>query len=229
MRTLQRSVLALGMILLVGSLALGQRFGFGGGGGQAGPNLLSNKSVQEELKLTAEQKEKIGGILKELGEKQRAVFAELKEQGVDFREMFQKGAEKMKPHTAEARKAIAPILQAEQAKRFRQIELQRMGVAAFDEADVQAALKLSDEKKAEIKTLRTDMEKDMQEVFRELKGGDFKEIGTKTAAITKETMDKVRGLLSAEQKASYQQLVGERFEYKPDTGDFKGKFRKKDK
>ena len=72
-----RKMLALGSLLslmaIVPTQSHAQRPG-GGFGGGGGVMLVSNKSVQEELKLTDEQKEKIGEKMKGMGEKRKEAF-----------------------------------------------------------------------------------------------------------------------------------------------------------
>ena len=80
MRTLSKTIVALGLVALMAGPALAQQ-GRGGGGGRGfggGGNigmLLSNASVQQELKLDATQIEKA----KEVAEKAREKFTASRE------------------------------------------------------------------------------------------------------------------------------------------------------
>src|SRR4029077_11046877 len=119
------------------------------GGRGGGVNLLTNKSVQEELKITKEQKEKIDEASKKIQEKYRDDFAKLRDlQGDERRE---KGAALQKQVTEELTKAAD--LTSEQKKRYGQIQLQQLGTRAFTTADVQKQLNLTDAQKETIKTV----------------------------------------------------------------------------
>src|SRR5262249_33599198 len=90
MRNLCKVSLSLALVGLLASPALAQRQrqprpggGFGGG------NLLTNKSVQEELKLSKEQKDKLeeaGKTVREKMQKAREEFQDLKPE--EIREKF---------------------------------------------------------------------------------------------------------------------------------------------
>src|SRR4051812_38695566 len=83
MRKLFKVSLSLALVALLASPALAQRQRQprqGGGGGRGmGQNLLLNKSVQEELKLTKEQQEKLAEAGKQVGEKMREAFQGLRD------------------------------------------------------------------------------------------------------------------------------------------------------
>jgi len=49
----------------------------------------------------------------------------------------------------------------------------------------------------------------------------------KMAALNKETMEKVSGVLTDDQKKAWKDLTGEPFEFKPDPGQFGGRGKKK--
>ena len=67
-------------------------------------------------------------------------------------------------------KRLADVLKPEQAKRLKQIEVQAAGLAAFSKDDVQTALKLTDAQKASVKTAADDMQKDIQDLFKDAQG-----------------------------------------------------------
>src|SRR5262249_11392249 len=108
MRTLCKLTLIFGAAaLLVGSA---QAQGFGRGGGGVG-QLLSNKSVQEELKLKDEQKEKIKTAVDKVREDMKDDIAKLR----DFQNTKpEERAEIMKKVSEATLKAIDGILTKEQ-------------------------------------------------------------------------------------------------------------------
>src|SRR5205823_4146605 len=86
---------------------------------------------------------------------------------------------------------------------------------------VQKELRLTDEQKDQLKTLREDVQKDTMELFRGLPKGDFQAMGEATkkqAALNKEAMEKAAAMLNASQKAAWKELAGEAFEYKMEFG-----------
>ena len=127
-------------------------------------------------------------------------------------------------------KALADVLNEQQLKRLRQIDLQDRGYRAFADAKVQAQLKISDEQKENIKTILEDSRKEQAELFKGAKD-DFKGAIEKAAAMTKETNEKVQGVLTADQRKLWKSMLGEEFKFEQ-TGGFggfsKGKFKKKD-
>jgi Spy/CpxP family protein refolding chaperone len=203
MRIVCRLVGATAAVALVVGLAVAQRGGFGGGGGGF---LLANKSVQDELKLSQEQLDKI----KEHNEKQMEKFQALKE--LPKEERKEKRQALAKEMTAENEKFAKEILKPEQHKRFKQIEYQAAGLRAFEMPDVASALKLTDEQKEDIKKLQEDTDRDIREMLKEGGKENFKENFKKAAGMRKDAMTKAVGLLKPEQKEEWKKLTGEPFE-----------------
>jgi Spy/CpxP family protein refolding chaperone len=214
-----RKVLALcsllSIIAIVSHEANAQRpmggFGFGGG------NLVTNKSVQEELKVTDEQKEKIKGV----SEKQREAFGKLKDLSKEER------TEKMKSMRDENKKEYASILNTEQNKRLKQIELQQDVVASLSTEDVIKELKLTDEQKEKLKAISDDLRKEQGELRKDRT--NFKENIQKIQTLSKEATEKATKLLTADQQATWKQMTGEPFTVKFDFGGGNGKGRGKKK
>src|SRR5208337_4519703 len=120
MRTLSKTIVALGLVALMAGPALAQqgrgggRGGFGGGIGM----LLSNPGVQQELKLDATQIEKA----KEVADKAREKFTAGREslQSLQGEERFKKMAELNKEANEEANKSIGAFLSKDQIHRLHQ-------------------------------------------------------------------------------------------------------------
>jgi hypothetical protein len=201
MRTLRQMVLGFGLAALMSVPAMAQgRGGFGGGFG--GPALLANESVQKELKIEGEQKEKVTKFTTDLNEKRQSAF-----QGVAKEERQKKMAE----FNAEAMKGVVELLKPEQLKRFNQIRFQQMGAAAFGDPDVAAKLKLTAEQKEKIQGINTDAQAQRRELmqgFQDDREGTLK----KLAAFTKELTEKAVGVLTSEQKTTWKEILGAPFE-----------------
>ena len=204
------AVALLGIGLLAGT-AVGQNFQFGGFGMGGGAMLLMNPDVQKELKLSEEQITKSKEVAQSVREKFKDDFAKLKDTPQDQRrEKFQ---ELSKSISAATEKGLKDVLNADQQKRLKQLEIQSRGAAAFNEADVQTALKLTDEQKEKIKTINEDIGKEMRETFKGAKDNPqeaFAKIGT----LRKDGLEKVVATLNADQKKAWKELTGESFEFK---------------
>jgi hypothetical protein len=199
MRTLCKLSFCLAVAALVVSPALAQRprqpggtrGGFGGRG-----NLATNKSVQDELKLSDEQKKELETLNAKVQEATRAIIA------------------------AETKKLLSGVLKGDQLKRYEQITRQQQGVRAFTSSDVQSALKLTDQQKKKITDAVADYTKKSTELFRPGGGGrpDFTKIREDRERLTKETMATIAKELTPAQKSTWQKLVGTPFEVKFDAG-----------
>lgn len=116
-------------------------------------------------------------------------------------------------------KALGGVLSDKQLKRFKQIELQQRGLSAFADPAVQDKLNLSGSQKDTVKTILEDAAKEM----RDLRGGGFDRTAfEKIAGIRKETLEKVTGVLSAEQKSTWREMTGDAFKMERPAFNFGG-------
>jgi Spy/CpxP family protein refolding chaperone len=238
MRTASKWVMVAAVALSVAGMAAAQnpgggRGGRGGaGGGQGGQGrggmgmgggaitvavLLANEGVQKEIKLTDDQKTKV----KEFSDAQMA----------KMREAFGGGGAPDQEKMAEVRKAateagdkfVKDTLNADQQKRITQIKyqamLQVMGPAALSNEEVVKALTITDDQKTKFKSLADDMRKDRTELQGDLRGGGdaATEARKKIATITKDYTAKAVDTLTTEQKKTWSDLTGDKFEYVPAT------------
>lgn len=221
--------LGVGLLLLVTSIAAAQDqprgrggfggggFGFGGGGGTT--FLLQMDDVKKELKITDEQQKK----LTEIGDASR------KEMQASFgsfnREEFQKLSEderrkrgdEMRKKAEEAGKKsqaeVAKVLDAKQNERLGQLALQREGINAIGRTEVAEKLGLSGDQREEIEKI----------IQASRPTGGFGGFGgseeERRAAFEK--MQKARekaqsdltAVLTAEQKAKWDAMLGAKFEF----------------
>lgn len=223
-----------GSLLVVGMMAIvqAQPGGFGGFGGGGPTGLVTNKAVQEDLKMTEDQVAKVKDWAKEFRTKSMEI---MKEKGVEFKfgkdgftdEMRAKMAEANAEVSKVAYKELGDVLKAEQVTRLKQIERQRMGVNAFTNAQVAEALKLTDSQKVSVKGIVGDFQKESREIRAEAggKGGKGKgkggkggfggfdpETQKKIAKVEKEALGKVVDLLDDTQKKSWKEMVGAEFD-----------------
>lgn len=209
--------------------------GFGGfgmmGGGPGGAFSLSSMygfllnvpAVQKELELIDEQKAK----LKELSEKTQAAMREMfsgmgnmrdmseEERRSKFEEMRKKG----EAQAEKTRKAIEEILLPHQMERLKGIALQRAGVGALNDKEIQKDLKMTEEQVAKLKSIGEEAAKKMQEMFAgmrdlspEERQAKFAEMGQKMQEARKETESKLMNVLTAEQKDLLEKMKGEKLD-----------------
>jgi len=211
-------VLAVSLAVLVAPQALAQRpqgRGFGGGGGFGGPNnlgLLSQKSVQDELKLTEDQIKQVTAETEKQRES-RGALADLsrEERQKKFAEQSQAGD-----------KAAAGILQPDQLKRLKQISLQQRGGRAFSDPDVAQSLALTDKQKELASTIQQGAQSDLRELFQ---AGADGEARAKIREIQKKTSEKVLEILTPEQQTKWKELTGEPFKGEIQPPQFRGRNR----
>jgi Spy/CpxP family protein refolding chaperone len=205
-----KSALVLGLGMMLATQAAAQRPGRPGGfSGFGGPGaLLANRDVAKELKLSDEQVDKVREVVREVREKHKDALDKLKDATrEERREKFSAITKAMAEDTS---KALASVLNADQAKRLKQLEVQMLRSRAFSNPEIQKALDLSDEQKEKIRTLSEDADKSVRELFQ---GGNPREAMEKLQAHRKETMEKVMAVLSDAQKKTWKELTGEPFEF----------------
>ncbi len=208
MRTILKLAAAFGLAACLGTTANAQGFGRMGGMMGGGLNLLANKSVQKELKLTDEQAEKASKAATEQREKLMEKGQELRD--LEPAERGEKMQALMKEMGAESKKVMAEILKPEQAKRLDQISLQQQGFQAYANAEIQKKLNFTDEQKNKVKDMTEESMKAMAEARDEFQGdreGMMKKMTEMRAEMTKKAAD----LLTDDQKKTWKEMVGEPF------------------
>jgi hypothetical protein len=211
--------LALGLFALIVTPVFAQRQpmgGFGFGGPQGIAQLVTNKSVQEELKLTEDQIAKFKTASEEINSKYKAELDKARE-AKDFKAQGEVRKTMNEESTKVLTKLAEDTLKPEQVKRLKQIELQVGGTRALvSNADVQKALKLTESQIGEIKAINEDAQKDAMEV-RKAAGKDRekqKEAQTKVAEINKDAAEKSLNKLTPDQKKQWIDMTGPKFDLK---------------
>jgi hypothetical protein len=227
-----RSKLLIAMFLAGGILTVVQAQTGGGfaafaGGGVA--QLIVNRAVQDDLKMTDDQVAKSMEWAKEFRTKAMEIRKDkgVVGSGVVFGKGGDKGAitpeqqEKLAAANAEIRKVsykeLGIILKKEQLVRLKQIDRQNMGVNAFTNDEVVAALKLTDTQMTSLKGISDDFEKARREILSAaISGGpDIEKIQDaqkKIQKIQNEYIDKAVALFTDDQKATWKKLKGETFD-----------------
>ena len=204
MRTFLRLTFAIALTVALAAPALAQRQPMGPGG-IAG--LLTNESVQKELKVEKEQADKLKDAVTKVTDAHKDERDKLA--GLQGDERRTKAQELNKTVSEETMKAVGDILKPDQVKRLKQIELQQAGAGAYSRPDIAKALSLKDEQKEKIKTIADDTQKQAGEV-RSGTGtnAEKQEMQTK---IRKESAEKITAVLTDDQKKSWKEMTGEPF------------------
>ena len=217
-----QSVVVLAAGLLVAGPALAQPPGGGGGGfgglgGGLANSIARSKPLQDELKVEADQLEKLAAALTKAREESRELTQKLFARDTSMEERTEIGRKIQEINN----KAVAEALKPEQVKRLKQIENQQAGVGMFNRAEVVTALKLTDEQKEKITALNRDLAADRRELFggggggRPGGGGALRldpEVLKKLENLQKEAVANAVKALNDEQKSTYKELTGEPFE-----------------
>ena len=209
MRTMVRTLLGLGLVALLASPAAAQ----GRGGRMMGGNLaflITNQSVQQELKLDDKQVDKA----KDLAEKSREEMQEKFQgfQDLSPEERRTKGQEIMRELNASILKSAGEFLKPEQITRLKQISYQQRGATTFLDPEVQKKLNLSDSQKSQIQALIQESFSQMpsREEFQDDREAAMKKMRELTQKVLAESEKK----LNDEQQKSWKELLGSPFEVK---------------
>jgi Spy/CpxP family protein refolding chaperone len=207
MRTFGIMALSLSAAVLIAAPVQAQGFrGRGMGGG--GYSLLSNKSVQQELKLEGAQAEKVSKIVTDIGAKYRE-----KIQDIPQEERREKLPELMRASNEEAKAALKGELKPEQTTRLEQIIRQQQGVQAFADPATAEKLNLTADQKSKLREINQESGEKMREIFSSA-GDDRAAAMEKFQALRKESLEKAHATLTDDQKKTWKELTGEPFEVK---------------
>lgn len=176
--------------------------------------LMTNKSVQEELKLTDEQKEKVKKVADEVREKYGKDIAQART------DMDREKSAKLQAEARDfALKTLPDVIKADQLKRLKQIDLQVRGLRALTSEAVQKELKFTDKQKEQIKTISEEVQKTREGLTKERRdaGDDAKkreEITKKMTEQSKDALAKATAALTSDQQKAWKEMIGEPFEVK---------------
>lgn len=173
-----------------------------------GLRILGNEKAQAELKLTDKEKPEIKKITDDLDSQRQAMFANFQNLSEDERT---KKADEYGAKTKEGYEKAVKLLSAAQTDRLKQLERQVRGaVANLGDDDVALALKLSNDQKSQVKAVEDDMQRQTQELFQA--GGDQQERRQKMGEIRTKAEEKALAVLTADQRKSYDALLGAKYE-----------------
>ncbi len=229
MRTIARSI-AFATLLALATGAMAQDQPERGGARPRGMprnfgglRLFFFSQVQDELKLTDDQKTKLRELSEELrAERQKRIGnlddlspEQRRQKFEEIRQQMQKEAPKL---AEDLRKKVGAILKPDQVKRWRQIELQQEGPQALLRPEVAEAVGLTADQKTKLEQISHDAQEKAGALFRELRGGDrqtrderMSQLREKARKIREEGEKQAMALLKPEQKKKLVEMMGEPF------------------
>lgn len=198
-------------------------------GGMGGVRLLRSEQIQQELKLTDPQKAQIEELLEKIRQDLRSRVKEVMQlSGDERRQKMEELEEQLKKEAparaVKIRQQIEALLQPEQLKRFRQIELRQEGLWTLLRPDVAEALALTDAQKQQIQEISIETQQKMREAFRDTRQRDanaqpgedqagrldrLQKVGSSVDQIRREGQKKAAKVLNLEQAKKLVELMGE--------------------
>ncbi len=174
-----------------------------------GSFLVFRDKLQEELKLTADQKEKLEQHLQQVLPDAMQFFQKLEGVKPEERE------KELQAFRQKAQEKLAGVLKEtvkeDQRKRLRELELQQEGAFALvhGEAEIGTALKITDEQRMQFVTVIQDMQKTIEPLVKEAQsGGNPQEVMPKVMKVRREHEGKIEALLSDAQKEQWKAMLG---------------------
>jgi hypothetical protein len=171
------------------------------------PFLVFRDKVQEELKLSHEQKGKLEKRLQGTVQNAMQFFQKLGDKKPEERE------KELHSYVEKAQENLTAflqgLLQEEQLKRLRQVMFQREGLFAQGNGEVMKELEITDQQRQQFFEVVQQMEKKIEPLLKKAqKGGKPEEIRPKVMKIREEHMGRIGALLSDAQKKQWQEMLG---------------------
>jgi len=170
-----------------------------------GSFVVSRDKVQEDLKLTEEQKEKLEEHFRELLPDAMQVFQKVKGLKPEERK------KELGAYRPKAQEKLAAVLKetlnAGQRKRLRQLELQREGLR---DGKIWKELQVTDEQRKQFMAMMRQAQKETQSLLEELqKDGKLKEeIQPKVIKVRGDLEGKLEALLTDAQRKHWKEMLG---------------------
>jgi hypothetical protein len=181
----------------------GFRGGFGGGGGVLG--LLYRDDVRQDLQLVDEQQEKVEALAEEirteLQDEMRDMFRGMQDLSDEERQQqFEKIRERMEDVNADAEKRLKKVLLPHQFDRLKQIDVQmrvqQQGAGALTSGELAETLDLTESQRERLEERAAEVEQELQE---------------KISQLRIEARNKLLDVLTAQQRAKLESLMGDDF------------------
>ena len=179
-------------------------------------DLLRSEAVRKELNITPTQLDELIKIAEKAGEAVRKNFEEMQElrdvAPEERKRRFAEITKRAKSEAEETRKQIERVLSPKQLTRLRQLALQLRGVEGLEDKEVQEQLKLTEEQKRQLKQVRDRVNQQMRELWRPGSPMPKEVRREKYRALLEDAEAKALALLTAAQKAQFEEMKGPKFD-----------------
>jgi len=191
--------------------------GFGmmqGGMGGSPVMLLGREDVQDDLKLTDDQKSKLSTIRDTQQSKMRETFQAAMQNGGSREEMQKRMQEIVPKMMAEVEKEINSVLTADQQKRIREIGIQMAGNRAVMQKDVQKELGITEDQRTKVETLVKRQGEANRSIREKIQSGEIdpSQVRELMEKNNKALDDEIGKVLTDAQKTKLKDLGGRKFE-----------------
>ena len=172
-----------------------------------GPFIVYRDKVQEELKLSDDQKRKLLEKLPDFAPATVEAFEKFKDLKPRERETA------LEPHRRKSRERFAALLKetlrAEQLDRLKQLQLQHEGPAALGRPEIRKELKITNEQWKQVMSVIQGLQKELETLMIEARsGGNPRGILARAIKIREDHEKKVEAILSDAQKKQWGAMRG---------------------
>ena len=194
----------------------GARRGFGGRSSRGSLlGLLRLEQVQKEMKLSEEQTAKVKEVVEKLGTEMREQYTALREIE-DRQQRTEKTTALSDEFDGKVREQLRDVVEREQIMRLYQIRMQvRPAADSLANRYVAGRLELTDEQKQKLAEIAKDSQAKQSELYatmRDATGEQRSETYQKLGKLRSDADEKALGVLTAEQKKSFEEMKGEKIE-----------------
>lgn len=170
--------------------------------------LVFRDKVQEELRLSDEQRQKIQKRLQDTIQKAGPFFQKLSAEKPEQRE------KELQAYRKNAQENLAAFLQgalkSEQLKRLRQVMLQHQGLFALGDAEVRAELEITDRQRDQFVEVVQQLQQKIETLMNKARNGsDPEEIRPKVMKMREEQASRIEAILNDAQKKRWTEMLGE--------------------
>jgi hypothetical protein len=171
--------------------------------------LLMRNDVQDDLKLTAEQRTRLGELQRQQQESMRGMGGRGGGGGGDFQQM----REEMQRRQQEMERQVNQILTADQQKRLKEISIQLAGARAVLNEDVQKELGLTAEQRQRIQDLMQRQQEANRALMQQARDGGIEreELQTRMRNNENALNTEIGKVLTAEQNEKLKAMGGAPF------------------
>jgi len=181
-------------------------------------SLVANPKVQEDLKLSDEQKKTLNAAVKKVNSASRLNLRELSREEV--REKLRELNETRKESMEELAKLVRKTLNKEQTVRLEQIKLQARGTQALFDRKIAGQLKVTDEQRKKMMDARREMGQERGELSEQLRNKEItiRDFVEQAQELQQVTDKKVVGVLTPEQQEAFKKMKGKILKLNRRTG-----------